>query len=161
MIPSFVTASTASVSRNKENDSIAAFSEWARNNRLTLRKSSEKEDKYDHIDYYMGANGAEVSVDIKGQKDGQNRGLFLIEINNVIGKTSWLNGKADYIAFQEGARFLFIDRQKLAEYMKSFNFSNKGPKFCRAPLYYSRFDRPKEKVTWITRSELMKFAEEF
>lgn len=161
MTPSFVSPITAAVSRNKENNSIAAFCFWATNSGLTIRKSSENEDRYDHIDYWMGANGAEVSIDIKGEKDGQNRGLFLIELNNVIGKTSWLNGKADYIAFQEGANFLFVDRQKLAEYMAGFTFFNKGPKFCRAPSYYARFDRPKEKVTWVTRNELLKFAEEF
>lgn len=161
MTPSFVSPMTAATSRSKENNCIAAFCSWATNSGLTIRKSSEREDKYDHIDYWMGANGAEVSVDIKGEKDGQNRGLFLIELNNVIGKTSWLNGKADYIAFQEGDKFLFVDRQKLADYMKGFTFFKKGPKFCRAPHYYARFDRPKEKVTWVTREELLKFAEEF
>lgn len=161
MTPSFISPATAANSRLKENNSIAAFSSWAANNKLTLRKSSRAEDMHDHIDYWMGANGAEVSVDIKGEKDGQNRGLFLIELNNVRGGRSWLHGKADYIAFQEGNNFLFIDRQKLADYVDGLSFNGKGPKYCRAPHYYTRFDRPLERVTWVTRRELENFAENF
>lgn len=160
MTPSFIRPELAHQLAKREITAESVLNNWANIRGLNLRRATPQEDMRDHIDFFISGNGAEISVDLKGEKAGQDRGLFLLEIRNVIGKTSWLNGGADYIAFQEGNDLLFIDRQKLADMFANTSWQ-RGNKFCRAPYYYARFDRPKEMVTWIDRETLIHAREDF
>lgn len=160
MIPSFVNPELASQLIKREVSAESVLQKWANIRGLELRRSTPQQDMRDHIDFFICGNGAEISVDLKGEKAGQERGLYLVEIKNVQGRTSWLNGRADYIAFQEGNTLLFIDRQKLADSFVNTSWK-RGNKFCRAPYYYARYDRPLEMVSWIDREELIRYREEF
>lgn len=159
MQPAFISQSLSSSLAKRETDSETALYNWAKKRGLAVRRASREEDMRDHIDFHLSANGASISVDIKGNKEGQ--GLILVEMQNVQGRKGWVFGKADYILFQEGEEFLVIDRQKLADKVESVKEWKRGPKFCRAPFYYARKDRPNEACTWLPRSEVEKMKESF
>lgn len=161
MQPSFLNPELASSLAKRETASESALAIWARSKGLTLRPASKRQDMVEHIDFFLGANGQEISVDLKGWKEGQAAGLFLIEIRNVQGNIGWLYGKADYVLFQEGDSFLVVDRQKLADKLDSIQGWKKGAKGCLAPYYYARHDRPREMVTFLKRAEILECKEEF
>lgn len=79
-------------------------------------KSSDEEDKCDHIDYFMEIPARDgthrASVDVKSWKHDQNN--VWIEFVSY-GKLGWLYGKADYIGFelptQDG--FIMVKREAL------------------------------------------------
>lgn len=161
MQPSFISQSLSSSLAKREAESETALVSWAKAKGLTIRPASKRQDMAEHIDYFLGANGQEISIDLKGWKEGQAAGLFLVELKNVQGSKGWVYGRADYILFQEGDSFLVIDRQRLADKVAKIKEWKKGGKFCRAPFYYSRSDRQQEAVTWLPRSEILECREEF
>ena len=161
MQPAFLSRSLSSSLAKREVESETALAIWARSKGLTIRPASKRQDMVEHIDFFLGANGVEIAVDVKGWKAGQNAGLFLIELKNVQGNNGWLYGRADYILFQEGENFLVVDRQKLADKLDTVKEWKKGAKGCLAPYYYARHDRPLEAVTFLKRSEILECKEEF
>ena len=103
---------------------------------LNWRQASKHDNMYSHIDFFVGKDGKELSVDVKGAKD-----KVLLEYKNVRGNKGWLYGKADYIAFLGPSKdfFLMVPRQVLADYAERFKTAPFGYK----ELYklYSRKDR--------------------
>ena len=57
-----------------------------------VRESTEEEDIYQHIDFWVN----DVSFDVKGMK---NLDSIWLELRNVQGKAGWLEAEVDYIAF--------------------------------------------------------------
>ncbi len=80
----------------------------------TCIKSSKSDDINNHIDFYVN----KFSVDVKGNRHLET---IWLEINNVIGNKGWLQGKADYIAFDviELNSFCFFYTKDLFDYVKN------------------------------------------
>jgi hypothetical protein len=84
------------------------------------RKSTDKEDMYDHIDYWVKRKNhrnedIESGVDVKG---GNHPHCVWVEFKNVIGKKGWMYGEAEFIAFEmpEENGFVVVRRKELADY---------------------------------------------
>ena len=91
-----------------------------KNKGYTIKKSDEYDDINNHIDFFVNTNNNKIRVDVKSHKRESRNGKFLvdatwIEFRNVHGNLGWLYGKADYIAFDRGIKFLLIKRNKLQE----------------------------------------------
>lgn len=93
----------------------------------TIKKSTEDENIFDHIDFFINDNGIVYSVDVKGPK-GKNRkdpnkapkpfkeSWNSVEFKNVNGNPGSLYGKADFIAFEVVEGFFVANRKILVEY---------------------------------------------
>lgn len=74
-------------------------------------KSCEKDDMFKHIDFYLN-NGQ--SVDVKASNKVFNSEHYVwIELMNIYGNKGWINGKATFIAFSLGDRYVFFKRREL------------------------------------------------
>ena len=124
-------------------------------------KSTEYQNKHDHIDYFMEVKNHKASVDVKSWKGEQD--LIPIEFITY-GKLGWLYGKADYIAFEmpDEESFIMVKREDLVEFVKKVcivYFTN-----SRFEQLYNIYVRWKEKdgkktydcYTKIPRSEILK-----
>lgn len=88
-------------------------------------ESTDKEDKYDHIDLYWGWQGSKiVSFDVKGLRK-TNRGdndynyeTTWIELMNVGGNPGSIYGKATYITFEGRDEWIIVNRKKLIEFVE-------------------------------------------
>jgi hypothetical protein len=95
-----------------------------------VRESTKKENKYDHIDYWIHGSeeGTQYAVDVKGRKkinrsdeDPQDYVTWL-EFINGDGFTGWLLGKSNFIAFERLNDFLMVPRKDLLSFaLKKIN----------------------------------------
>jgi hypothetical protein len=84
--------------------------------RYEVKKATAQEDIYSHIDYWVKRSDAEwYGVDVKGNRHPQT---IWVEFKNVRGDEGWLNGLAEFIAFDiaEEGGFIVIRRQELLEW---------------------------------------------
>jgi len=83
---------------------------------LGAKKTSYDVDKYDHVDFIVGAF---TPVDLKGDK---NTDAVWLEKTNVWGGPGSLMGKAKYmvIEYLDINTYVFYDRLELVEYIKRF-----------------------------------------
>ena len=83
---------------------------------VNIRKSTEREDKYDHIDYFINNQ----SYDVKAKRHLET---IWLEKTNILGYKGWLQGKADYIAFDilELNAFSVYRRHELFDFIKDIN----------------------------------------
>ena len=72
-----------------------------------VKKSTVKEDIYSHIDYWVKRRGDWYGVDVKGNRHPKT---IWVEFQNVRGKTGWLHGEAEFIAFDIAEEGGFCDR---------------------------------------------------
>lgn len=95
---------------------------------IGAEKTSERVDKFDHIDFIVGAF---TPVDLKGDK---NSDAVWLEKTNVWGGKGSLFGKAKYIVIEylDLKSYVFYDRLKLVEYIKQFKkvCDNKSDYYC-------------------------------
>lgn len=90
--------------------------------KITCEKSCEDDDKFKHIDFYLG-NG--WKVDVKTHKKINNKDKNLsnefvwIELMNIRGNKGWIDGEATHIAFSLTSHYVLVDRPKLREMVKS------------------------------------------
>lgn len=87
-------------------------------------------------------------IDIKSKKRNQRHDaeytndFHWVEMKNVRGNKGWVHGDADYIVFETYDSWLFVDRQKLADFVEE-KCSNK-PIFTQVPnYYYEKYTRKK------------------
>lgn len=82
-----------------------------------VKKSSKREDMYDHIDYFVD----NVSYDVKTLKglvrnSKRDQGIIWLEFTNNYGGKGWMKApKLDKIAFLREQGFYIVDRAKLFE----------------------------------------------
>lgn len=84
---------------------------------LTVKKSSIKEDRVKHVDYWLAFNEkGKWGVDVKGNNLPDE---IWVELKNVAGNPGWLHGGAKIIAFDmpEEGGFSVVDRVNLREYV--------------------------------------------
>lgn len=126
-----------------------------------FKRSSEKEDIYNHIDYWVEfVSNNKISVDLKSLKRIQRHGKpqnkkIWIEFKNVLGKDGWILGKADYICFEQPYHFLFVKREELFEFCKK-NISKERVYRSKDAEYklYRRKDR-KDIISIIYTSDVL------
>ena len=81
-----------------------------------IKKATAQEDIYSHIDYWVKRKDADwYGVDVKGNRHPKT---IWVEFKNVRGDEGWLNGLAEFIAFDiaEEGGFVVIRRQELLEW---------------------------------------------
>lgn len=105
------------------NHAESSFEESMQKLGFIVKKSSKKQDMYDHIDYYITSpDGNESSVDVKAKKRSARNANFTddiwVEITNVRGNSGWLYGKQDLIAFDTGEHFVMVTRDTLRGYIE-------------------------------------------
>lgn len=82
---------------------------------IQYRKASTREDMFDHIDFYAKGSQGFRGFDVKAYKNTTKEGKLLIEFKNVRGEFGWIHGKADFIAFDMGDRFMCVPRLQLLD----------------------------------------------
>ena len=83
---------------------------------LTVTKSSMREDRESHVDYWLAYDGnGKWGVDVKGNNLPDE---IWVEFVNVRGDDGWLYGEARIIAFDmpEEGGFVIVDRIDLLQY---------------------------------------------
>ena len=97
-----------------------------------IRKSSENQNKYQHIDFFIGNK----SYDIKSRAD-QN--VVWLEAKGIYGHDGWLLGKSDYIViyYIDIQKFCFYKRLDLLDFAKKFRNKSTSKKYYH---WYSRKD---------------------
>ena len=77
-------------------------------------KSSEQDDIYKHIDFYVNGYG----VDVKGSR---HLDCIWLETTNVLGNDGWLKGEAEFIAFDiiELKSFSIYNRKDLLNFVQN------------------------------------------
>ena len=91
------------------------FSRAALKKDLIIKKSTRKEDRRDHVDFWIEYDGKEFGVDVKGNNLPDE---MWCEFKNVIGNPGWMYGKAHYIAFDmpEEGGFVVVRRMDLVSF---------------------------------------------
>lgn len=89
------------------------FIKALKNENIEYRKASTREDMFDHIDFYAKGSKGFRGFDVKAYKGTTKEGKLLIEFRNVKGDEGWIKGKADFIAFDMGDRFMCVPREEL------------------------------------------------
>jgi hypothetical protein len=85
-----------------------------------------EDDRWKHIDFVItwgkpmvsGDVTATYSVDVKAQNTAENGEETWVEMRNTLGGPGWLYGEADLIAFDQGDRFLVVERVTLKEWIE-------------------------------------------
>lgn len=90
-----------------------------------IYKSLEREDYYEHIDFFLRKlTGEKIAVDVKNNsyhlRDKENTIGHWVELYNNYGNKGWLNGNADYIVFTNKKldEYLFVPREELRQLLK-------------------------------------------
>lgn len=102
-----------------------------------VKKTTLKDDKYNHIDFFIGAIGYDV-------KHRQDTNYVWLEYRNNHGGKGWLRGKSTWIVmyFEQLNQFCFYKREELLKYSASYkNVTNqKKHYFWRTRTQFGRND---------------------
>ena len=121
-------------------------------------KRATKQEQFRHIDFHTFFG----TIDVKAKKklnrrdsSGQNQYVWL-EFKNVQGKTGWLCGETDVIAFERDNDFVLVQRSILLEMAKQKCNLNKRVLYSRDALYkgYQRKGR-KDLITIVKMSDIL------
>lgn len=123
-------------------------------NGFEVKKSTDEEDIFSHIDFYIRNGMGLFSVDVKSKRviseheSPEAEDWVYIEFKNVKGDRGWINGDAHLIAFERTDHFIIAERSRvlnLCKYKCEENHS-KGmsfPQYARDSRYqyYTRSGR--------------------
>ena len=95
-----------------------------------IRRSSENQNKYQHIDFFIGNK----SYDIKSRA---YQNVVWLEAKGIYGHDGWLLGKSDYIViyYIDIQKFCFYKRLDLLDFAKKFRKKSTSKKYYH---WYSR-----------------------
>lgn len=136
-----------SVGRNTEK----RFVECCKKLGLTATKSTQNEDRYDHVDFWLSYNGSFCGgVDVKGNNMVDE---IWCEFKNVSGDDGWMYGRAKVIAFDmpEEGGFCIVERKDLVEYCERETSNDQVQN--KAQAYKKRYTR-KDRKDCITKLHL-------
>lgn len=120
---------------------------------IPFYKSTERQNIYEHTDFFI----CDQPLDVKGMKKGYADGYIVIEFKNVNGKPGWCSevSPVRYIAFQFEDCFVIVKKAELLnycrknvviEYVDSFNkcykklYTRKGRSDLMTKLHRSDLD---------------------
>lgn len=140
------------------------FEDYAKKKGYVVTPSTKKENKYDHIDFFLEGKTGTVSIDLKARKRTSrkdkkfNDDWIWLEIKNVQGREGWLYGKADFIVFETEKSFVLAPRKKLIELA---NEKVRFDLFLVDRAYqakYRIYQRPKrrDQITQVELKEILK-----
>lgn len=146
-----------------EAESNIQFQNAIKHQGYSWRFSDDKEDMYDHVDYWLNGGGGEFGVDLKSMKkinrsdtSTQSEKIW-VELMNVRGEKGWLLGKSEFICFEQPHHFLFVNRKELLLHVLRILKENGNKKVDTASEaeynWYQRAGR-KDKITIIKFSDL-------
>ncbi len=102
-----------------------------------IKKSTLNDDKYNHIDFFVGSS----TIDVKHRQDIN---YVWLEYRNNHGGRGWLRGKADWIVmyFEQENKFCFYSRKELLNYSKGYKkvTNEKKHYFWRTRTQFGRND---------------------
>ena len=92
------------------------FEEVCKKYDWACKKSTEKENIYSHIDFYLFNMG----VDVKGFKESHKQNKVIVEFKNVQGRSGWCSkeSKAELIAFEFLDFFVLVKKNELLDYCR-------------------------------------------
>lgn len=137
------------------------------NKRGSVQRASLAEQKK-HIDFILTIGDKTIKYDVKARKRVKRKDdciddeLIWVEWLNVYGGNGWINGKCDFIAFEQENSFIIIAREKLkALCEKLCDMTSLPVKSSSQALYkcYQRFGR-KDLISLIKTSDVLTVADE-
>tara|TARA_R100001509_G_C4752983_1_gene177059 strand:+ start:63 stop:566 length:504 start_codon:yes stop_codon:yes gene_type:complete len=118
------------------------------------RKSTQKENIYSHIDFYLFNMG----VDVKGLKDSHKHNEVIVEFKNVQGYSGWCSAesKAKLIAFEFLDFFVLVKKDEILDYCRKNVVKEYVQNFkdCYKKLYQRK--NRKDLMTKLNLSDLKK-----
>lgn len=113
-----------------------------------------------HSDILLDFNGREVRVDVKAVKsisrgEDDSKLPIWIEFMNVAGNNGWIQGGADFLAFEMPDHFMIIKRESLLKWCKeNINFDKivSSSKLAYKKVY-RRFRR-KDLIAYVFRDDI-------
>jgi hypothetical protein len=102
--------------RQRGNLSEARFKQLCALQSWPCFKSSDEDDMFKHIDFYVVTDDGEIAVDVKSSSDVEQ---IWIELKNVRGDKGWLYGEATHICFDVPLvnKMVMVEREELAAYI--------------------------------------------
>lgn len=141
-------------------DSVESiFEQWLIKNKRSYRRASLNE-QYKHIDFIIGEN---TTIDIKAPKKKERYSdydcsILWVEFKNVQGKTGWLYGENEFIAFYQPIENVFyvVKTKDLAELCEQL--CNQGITNSAKDALYKRYTRKgrKDEISMIMFDDLKK-----
>lgn len=124
-------------------------------------------EQFKHIDFILTSGGKETRYDVKARKklsrgdSGASDELIWVEWLNVGGNAGWLNGKCDFVVFEQEKSFIIIGREKLKALCETLCDMNSLVKSSSEALYrcYQRYGR-KDLISLIKTSDVTAAADE-
>lgn len=130
------------------------FKRAAENMGFSVEKSSYKEDRYDHVDFWLSFMGdGSWGVDVKGSNLPE---YIWCEFKNVAGELGWMYGKSSIIAFEmpEVGGFVIVGTEELKDYCeKETSEEVVSSKINAYKKRYTRKDR-QDVITYVTLHDL-------
>lgn len=147
-------------SRNGKN-AEDAFLALVKTKKCEVREATLQE-QFDHIDYIVTKNNTEITFDVKAMKkisrssNKVSSDLVWIEFKNVSGKSGWLYGKSQYIAFEREEDYVIVLRKELLNFCEQ-NVKKEKVFYSKDALYklYTR-DGRKDVISIIRMDDLIK-----
>ena len=139
-----------------------AFSEIAKSKGYIVHSSSYIE-RQNNIDLILeGQNGgktSKVSIDIKKKNGKSSNSWVWLEYQTSKGKKGWIYGAAQFIVFETSNSFIFVNRQKLLNFLSSNSLVAWDKPYVEKAwsAKYRLYRRPKtlEIITQIKVSDIM------
>ena len=131
------------------------FERLAKSRKFKVKRSTTYQNMNDHIDYFI-TKKHKISVDVKGLKRDD---MVYVEFKNVAGKTGWIYGLSDCIAFMFSTEIIIVYRKKLLEFVESVMDVTVRP--YRMPpeegVYYKMYGRTgrRDRYTVIKKEDLL------
>ena len=126
---------------------------------IKIVHATENEDKYEHWDIKIVYNNAEVKFDVKAMKR-KNRAdsqpdpeIQWIELKGITGHDGWVNGKADYIAFEQLNDWIIVRRDSLTTLIKTLCIDDEIHTTKEMYVRYQRSGR-KDEIVLIKTADL-------
>ncbi len=101
------------------NNAEESFARLALQRGWKVSAAAKEQNIEEHWDFLIEKDDCAHKVEVKSEKriqrDDQNvqAAYVWVELRNVRGKVGWLFGKADWIAFEKGTAFVFVNRLDL------------------------------------------------
>lgn len=132
-----------------------------------VKESSERDNKFLHFDLVQSVDGKKVKYDVKARKRVSRNDseptdeVIWIEWLNVNGNKGWIDGKADFIVFEQENSFIIIKREKLKALCEKLCDMNNLVSSASEALYrcYQRRGR-NDLISLIKTSDVLKEADE-
>jgi hypothetical protein len=129
-----------------------------------ITPATRDQDMIEHWDFLLEKEETKIKVEVKSEKrinrgDNETQSEWIwCELQNVRGDIGWLYGKSDYLAFQRGDKYHFINRETLVGIVESLIKSEYVTQAINAKYKMYRRHGRNDLLTMINFADIEKYC---